>query len=476
MQEDKKDSTAEKPGEHGTPTQVFYDEHKPILILRSAVIQVVAGPDTGKSCQLQLHRVSVGTCKDNDLVLTDSLVSRHHAEFQVHDQGYLVRDLDSTNGSFFRGARVHEADLGPGAELRIGDTVLRIERGEDCTHSVSTKQAFGSLIGTSRAMQEVFGVLTAVAPLDATVMILGETGTGKELVAEELHQHSPRRNHNFIIVDCGSIPSTLIESELFGHVKGSFTGALTDKAGAFEKASGGTIFLDEIGELPLGMQTRLLRVLDKRTIKRVGGLDPISVDIRVVAATNRDLEQLVAEEKFRKDLFYRLNVIHLRLPSLRERREDIPLIARHLLWKAGCPNPNAVLSSKVMEVLATRQWPGNVRELRNVIERAMVLSDGAVLQLGSAPDITPSSAVDSGGPAPDALTGESWLGRAMPKDLLNRPYKVAKEVLLQQFEFLFLNHLLDRHGDNIKRIAEDAGVDRALIRKLLRKHGLRSET
>ncbi len=454
------------PGEgQESPTQVHYDnEGQAVLVLRAATLRVVSGPDDGACVALDLRRMRVGTAADNDLVLTDPSVSRHHLEFQVRDQGYQVRDLDSTNGSFFRGARISEAHLGAGAELRLGDSVLRIERGEECSRVVKARKTFGTIIGNCRPMQEVFGLLAAVAPTDTTVLINGETGTGKELVAEELHRQSARRGREFVVVDCGAIPAQLIESELFGHVKGAFTGAVNSRPGAFENSSGGTVFLDEIGELPLEMQTRLLRVLDKRTIKRVGSHDQRPVDIRVVAATNRDLPEMIQEGAFRQDLYYRLSVVQIQLPPLRQRRPDIPLLARHFLWQSGCPNPEQVLGPEVLEALSTRQWPGNVRELRNVIERAAILADGSPLAAGG--EQAPAAATQ------DAAPSDRWLSGALSDEVLNQPYKVAKEQLLHEFELLYLGRLVERHGPNISRVAADADVDRHLVRKLLRKHDM----
>jgi len=457
-------------------TLVRTREGRGSIVLRAGALTVAAGPDAGTRCSLKLRRTRVGSAEDNQLVLTDPLVSRHHLEFQIQDRGYLVRDLDSTNGTHFRGARLGEALVGPGAELRLGDTVLRVERGDELSIDVAGQQDFGSLVGTSPAMQEVYGLLAAVAPTDTTVLILGPTGTGKELVAEELHCNSPRKDHGFVVVDCGSIPGNLIESELFGHVKGAFTGALNTQPGAFERAQGGTVFLDEVGELPLELQTRLLRVLDRRTVKRVGDTAPREVDIRVVAATNRDLAAQVAEGQFRSDLFYRLSVVQIRLPQLRDRLTDIPQLARHFLWQAGCQDPEQVLTEELLQIFASRKWRGNVRELRNVIERATVLADGAQLQVEEASLAAPAPqqpqrADASGDAAAPQDHRRPWV---VSPALLERPYKTAKDELLLQFELLYLQRQVELHGDNISRIAADAGVDRQLVRKLLRRHGLRS--
>jgi DNA-binding NtrC family response regulator len=452
-----------------SPTEILYERQQPILVLRSAVLRVTVGADAGASCALSCSRVVVGSAEDNDLKLSDPKVSRHHLEFQVRDRGFLLRDLQSTNGTFYRGARVSEALVGQGAEVRLGSTVLRLERGPETSEVVGCKRQFGSLIGSSQAMQQVYGLLAAVAPTDTTVLIEGETGTGKELVAEELHRHSPRRERPFDVVDCGGLPGELIESELLGHERGAFTGAVADREGVFERARGGTVFLDEIGELPLALQSRLLGVLERRTIRRVGGNLPRKVDFRLVAATNRDLHREVREGRFRQDLYYRLAVVRVVVPPLRERAEDIPPLARHFLWQAGCADAESVLTAELLRVLRSRSWPGNVRELRNVIERATILVDGSDL-VGDAPliELKPSSPRESAAApavdAPPALT--------FPPSYLEMDYKAVKELLLDQFEAQYLGRLVGMHGTNISYIARDAGVDRHLIRKLLRKHDL----
>ena len=312
-----------------SPTQVIYADREALLVFRATVLRVLAGPDAGRSVELPAARATVGSAADNDLVLRDESVSRHHLEIQVHDRGYLVRDLDSTNGTYYRGARIREALLRVSGEIRLGATVLRFEQGKEHSGSVSARASFGRLVGSAPAMQKVYGVLAAVAPTDVTVLIEGETGTGKELVAEQLHRQSARASYPFSVIDCGALSESLIESELFGHEKGAFTGAVGERVGIFEKTRGGTVFLDEIGELPLHLQTRLLRVLDQRTIRRVGSNVQRKVDVRLVAATNRKLDGEVAQGRFRQDLFYRLTVARVQLPALRDRPDDIRLLAHH---------------------------------------------------------------------------------------------------------------------------------------------------
>ncbi|MBW2732836.1 MAG: sigma 54-dependent Fis family transcriptional regulator [Deltaproteobacteria bacterium] len=461
-------------------TRIVYRGGRPTLVQQQAILRVVRGPDEGASCSLRRERARVGTADAADLRLSDDKVSRAHLEIQVQDAGFCVQDLGSTNGTFYRGARVKEVMLGSGAEIRVGESTLRVEPAGTHSQVIKAQGSFGEMVGQAPSMQRVYGVLEAVAPTDVTVLIEGETGTGKELVAEQVHRSSPRCHHALCVVDCGALPSQLIEAELFGHERGAFTGAVTERDGLFQRAHKGTLFLDEIGELPLGLQSRLLRVLEKKTIRRVGSSVERRVDVRVIAATNRELEEEVEKGTFRADLFYRLAVVRVRLPALRERREDIRLLIRHFLWEAGCPDPDAVLRPDVLEALTARRWSGNVRELRNVVERAMLLSDGFEL-----PEEVPSEAsseacslacfVAKAELASDAAEQAHWLARSIPPGYLSRDYKLAKELLLNDFEQLYLRRLLEEHGRNISKLAAVAGIDRRMVRKLLHKHGLDRE-
>jgi DNA-binding NtrC family response regulator len=299
-------------------------------------------------------------------------------------------------------------------------------------------------------MREAFTLLERLAPGESDVLIQGETGTGKEGCAEGIHAGSKRSKGPFIIVDLAGIAPSLIESELFGHVKGAFTGAHVDRAGAFERAEGGTVFLDEVGELPPEIQPRLLRVLERRQVKRVGANDYRTVDVRVVAATHVDLEGAVKAGKFREDLFHRLAVLRVTLPPLRERLEDIPLLVDTMLERMG--RPPSALSEQTRALLAQYPWPGNVRELRNVIERVVNMGEEALPDMGPAP-------VDK--PRPASVTPEVEL-----------PFKEAKERLIEGFERDYLKSLIERCEGNISRAAREAGIARLYVRKLLKKHGL----
>lgn len=321
---------------------------------------------------------------------------------------------------------------------------------------------FDKLVGKSAGMREVYRLLAHAAELDITVLITGETGTGKELAARAVHYHSARRERAFVAVNCGALPAELVESELFGHVKGAFTGAVHTKAGLFEEADGGTIFLDEIGELPLAVQVKLNRALQEKEIRRVGDLTPIRVDVRVIAATHRDLKAEAQAGRFREDLFYRLHVFPVGLPPLRERREDIPLLAAHFLEKHGRAHGRelAGFELEALRALTSYPWPGNVRELENAVERAVVVAEPPRIQLEDLP--------------PDVRAAPS--GRTLPNDLLIRiPYREAVEMARDRISREYLSALLRAFGGNVTRAAERAGIERESLHRLLKRYGIRSD-
>jgi two-component system, NtrC family, response regulator GlrR len=366
----------------------------------------------------------------------------------------LLSDLDSTNGTLLGAVGVRQVILGEGpVELRLADTVLRIAPlGEEEEIPLERGDRFGSVLGKSAAMRELFHKLARASAQDVTILLEGETGTGKELLAREIHQHSPRRDRPFVIIDCGAIPATLIESELFGHARGAFTGAAGERAGAFEEAHRGTIFLDEIGELDLGMQPRLLRALESGQVKRLGEAAHRKVDVRIIAATHRDLERAVNHAIFRADLFYRLAVVRLRVPPLRERPEDIEPLAQHLLAEAsrrfGLDGPPP-LSPAALQQIVTHRWPGNVRELRNFCERLVALSGDR-----EAPPAAP--------PSRDAVGRER-------RPLLQE----AKAEWVARFDVQYLTRLLERCQGNVAEAARRSGIDRVHLFRLIKKYGLR---
>jgi len=314
------------------------------------------------------------------------------------------------------------------------------------------------IVGTSPALIKVLKTIKKVAPSNANVLLLGESGTGKELMARTIHLNSTRCDGPFIPVDCASLPETLLESELFGYERGAFTGALSTRPGIFEYANGGTIFLDEVGELSPSLQAKLLRVLQERQFRRVGGRQLIQVDVRVISATNQDLIQAVRDGRFRKDLYYRLNVVPIHLPPLRERKEDIKPLVRHFLryFSQRDHRPLREVSQAAMELLERYPWPGNVRELQNVMERAVSLAEGEVI-------------------LPEDLPEEVRKGRVPPIEdeiPLDLPFEEAKERWIELFERRYLRELLERTGGNISQAARMAGVNRKTIHRLLKKHGL----
>jgi DNA-binding NtrC family response regulator len=415
-------------------------------------LEVTAGPGKGAAKVVSDGLVRVGSGDTCDLVIADPRISRLHVEIEISPTGLHVRDLGSKNGTFLYGTRVGEIDLPvAGGSLVLGDSELALRPDDEPDPLVpSLRDRCGRLVGTSQMMRTLFAQIERVARSDATVLIHGETGTGKELVAEALHDLGPRAKRAFVVVDCGAIPRELIESELFGHVRGAFTGANADRRGAFERAHGGTIFLDEIGELGLELQPKLLRVLEARTLKPVGGDKPIEVDVRVVAASLRDLRAEVARKGFREDLFFRLSVVELDVPALRDHLSDLPLLVDHFLRELGAPP----LGADSLAILQRFDWPGNVRQLRNVIERAIALAgDGA-------PAVRPEDLI-----APSA--------ELSPSKLFSLPYKIAKDEMLARFTRDYLEALLGRHGGNVSAAAREAKIDRNWIVALAKRHGVR---
>jgi two-component system response regulator HydG len=346
---------------------------------------------------------------------------------------------------------------------RAADRKRLIDRNRQLETQLAELAGRHGLVGVSAPMREVARMIDAVAYSAATVLVTGESGTGKELVARALHQKSSRRSHTFVALNCGALTETLLESELFGHVKGAFTGAQRDQKGLFEAADGGTIFLDEIGDIPLSTQVRLLRVLQEGEMKRVGSAESVKVDVRVIAATHRDLPKLVKAGKFREDLFYRLNVIAIPLPPLRDRIEDVPLLAHHFLkrYAERLGKKIRTLSPQAVELLGGYRWPGNVRELENAVERAVVLCRGDTI---------------SGAELPPSITGRTApLVREVPQNgdeqaWLAQSYATAKENALRRFERSYVELLMRACDSNISAAARKAGMDRSNFKRVLRKY------
>ncbi|MBA3394786.1 MAG: sigma 54-dependent Fis family transcriptional regulator [Deltaproteobacteria bacterium] len=448
-------------------TQLLTDDASGLLVERTFRLRVVSGPDQGKEHVLDEGTTMVGTHTDNDLVLTDATVSRYHLEIRVRRDGIEIRDLETTNGTKHGGARVGSVVLSGQARLRLGKHTEMDVEPIDTSVDLETWHGdrFGDVLGTTQPMQRLFALLSRAAPTEATILLHGETGTGKEAIAEAVHQRSRRSRGPFVVVDCGSIPHELIASELFGHAKGSFTGAGADKQGLIEAANQGTLFLDEIGELAIDLQPQLLRVLDRRQVRRVGETQSVDVDIRVIAATHRDLRAMVRAGQFREDLYYRLAVVATHVPPLRERKGDIPALAAWFADKMG--RGGWAQSSALLDQLVNHDWPGNVRELRNVVERALSLGHSASSQwLGDLADSGPRGAVA------DAEGLEDSGKRPSNPDVLELPFKEAKAALVESFERDYLTALLARHKGNISRAAAEAGIDRNYIHRLVKKYGL----
>jgi DNA-binding NtrC family response regulator len=327
---------------------------------------------------IDLPHVRIGSAPNNDLTIFDPSVSRYHCELRHTDAGFLLRDLGSTNGTVVAGLRVKEAVIQDEVIIQLGRSTIRFLPGQEETCVDPSKDVrFGELVGRSQPMRDIFGILQKVSGTDLTVTIQGETGTGKDLVAKAIHDASPRTEGPFVVFDAGAVASNLIESELFGHEKGAFTGATEQRKGAFERADGGTLFIDEIGELALELEPKLLRALEQREVQRVGGAKRIPVDVRVVCATNKTLADEVRHGRFRDDLYFRISVVVLSLPPLRDRREDIELLVEAFLRRG---EPKMTAAQEAVSVLQNYDWPGNVRELRNVIETARAMCSEEVLR------------------------------------------------------------------------------------------------
>jgi DNA-binding NtrC family response regulator len=423
----------------------------------SLTIQVTMLSGSRKGATFALTQtLRIGKAPDNDIVLTDDTVSRHHCELVRVADGILIRDLGSTNGTRVGGARVQEGTFPPGTILKVGEVEIGLRPAPQKLDVLpSDKTSFGPAIGHSVAMRTIFALLEKIAPTEATVLLEGETGTGKDVLARAIVQGSKRANKPFVVVDCGAVSYSLIESELFGHERGSFTGAVAMRQGAFELADGGTVFLDEIGELPLDVQPKLLRVLEMREFRRVGGNKTIHTDVRVIAATKRDLAREVGAGKFREDLYFRLAVVPVTVPPLRMRRDDIRPLVESIVSESGM-----TLSNETVDSLLAHDWPGNVRELRNVLERAIYMSKGSGTgELGA---ISFPVAASSGDSFFQFEAGAS--------------YRDTRAKYDSEFEIRYVKWLLGRHGGNVSAAAREAKMDRKHLYDMAKKHGLREDS
>jgi transcriptional regulator with PAS, ATPase and Fis domain len=412
--------------------------------VRTVTLHVTKGPDAGRSVRVDQPTFAIGVGDAADFRLTDPGVSREHLRLVLGPGGVLLRDAGSKNGTFLGSARIHELTLTGDAAVSLGGTVIAIAVAPDATVlPMSANEHFGDAIGTSAIMRHLFASLERAAASELTILLEGESGVGKDLLARAIHARSPRAEGPFVVLDCGAIPENLIESELFGHERGAFTGADRARRGVFEEATGGTLFLDEIGELPLEMQPKLLRVLEQREVRPLGGQTSRPVDVRVLAATNRRLSEASRTGEFRSDLFYRLAVVRATLPPLRERAEDILPIARRML-RALKNDPAADFPDDFASMLAAYPWPGNVRELRNVVERHAAL--GVHDSLFAQADAVVTSADD---------------------ELARLPYHEARRRVVDRFEEVYVARVLERADGVVSRAADLAGVSRPSLYRML---------
>jgi transcriptional regulator with GAF, ATPase, and Fis domain len=440
----------------GPPTQttrVLVRDGETLRVLRTCTVEIVSGPDAGTRARLDRPLFRIGSHATNDLVLGDTTVSKHHLELAVVADGYRVTDLDSSNGTLLGSARVGELTVLDPITLSLGTTVLRIVPGDDEAELPASPRAqFGGVLGRSAVMRELFAQLDAVAAADSSLLLEGETGVGKEQIAEAVHRQSPRARAPFVVVDCGAVVGELMEAELFGYVRGAFSGADRARKGLLESAHGGTLFLDEVGELSPPLQAKLLGVLERRRVVPIGATSGRALDVRVIAATNRNLAREANRGRFRADLFYRLAVVRLQVPPLRERKEDIPQLVQAFLDQLRARYGERIppsLSAVALSKMVAYDWPGNVRELRNAVERAAL----KIQPFDAA--ATPTDEREAAPPPP-------------PADAFFR----RRDDALETFEKQYFTELLARAQSNLSQAARLAGLDRRYLHRILRRLGL----
>jgi DNA-binding NtrC family response regulator len=445
--------------EHELPTSILGSQQRaePTLGYRMAV---VSGPGVGTTRAIEASEFRIGKAAQNDLTLPDPTVSRFHCVIETTVQGLRLRDLGSTNGTQVAGCFVESAYLSVLVPIQVGASTLKIFSDKTSVKDLAVvASSDAQMLGCSPVIRQISNILPRVAESGATILLEGETGTGKTLLAQMIHKAGSRPDGPFVVVDCGSIPAGLIESELFGHERGSFTGAVERQIGAFEAAHGGTIFLDEIGELPLEMQPKLLRALEERTFKRVGSTKSIPIRARVIAATNRDLPLAVGQGTFRADLYYRLDALRLRLPSLRDRLEDVPALVE-LFARRGRATVDEVFLDGLQRSLCKRQeWPGNIRELRNTVEKAILLDDFS--PGGDAPTADLLATLRSPVEAAGQLAVDFEAGMS---------FRHAKDQALSEWEGHYLSALVRHTQGNLSRAARLAQMDRSHLRDLLKRY------
>jgi transcriptional regulator with GAF, ATPase, and Fis domain len=415
-------------------------------------LTVVEGPDTGRAFELDASapsRLLVGTSPACSIKLTDPTVSRRHAAFEpTPKRSYRLNDLGSTNGTVVDGVRIGEAFVRGGELIRFGSTAVRLDTtiAESAEPALPSAMRFGRTLGASVAMRRLYPLCERLAKARVPVIIEGETGTGKEVLAESLHEMGGAKGP-FVVFDCTTVSPNLVEAELFGHVRGAFTGADRNRAGVFEEADGGTLLIDEIGDLELSLQAKLLRVIDRSELRRVGAQQTTKVDVRVLAATRRDLDKEVAAGRFRDDLFHRLAVARIELPPLRERHGDVPLLVKQFVQEMG---GDLSLTSEILARFGDYTWPGNVRELRNLVARYVALGADAD------PPGPPSRMPAITRPPPASVdAAEDWLDTLVARDV---PFPIARRRVVEEFERRYVGAILARHNGNVAQAAKASGL------------------
>ncbi len=440
------------------------------------VLEVATGPEQGKRLEVGSGRLLVGTSPACDLVLTDERVSRRHLALSIEGALLRVEDLSSTNGTFTNELRITGAYLKGGETITVGKTLLLVSAAPAVPDKTPRAVAFGRVLGTSSAMQRVYAMARKLAASDIPCTIEGETGTGKEQLAEAIHEMSPRAKGPFIVFDCTAVPGNLMESALFGHEKGSFTGASGARQGVFEQANNGTLFIDEIGDLDLALQPKLLRAIQRGEVQRVGGNGWIKTNVRILAATRRDLDREVQDGRFRDDLFFRLAVARIELPALRERGGDVELLARSF-WASLGPSVGP-FPNEFLERYRGHPWPGNVRELLNTVVRWQALGEmGLEPREEDAPDrlrasepataTGPTAAHDpSDAPVPSMRPKDDFVARLIRDDV---PFSKARQLAALDFERRYVKSVLEKFGGNVTKAAQASGIGRRYFHMLLAK-------
>jgi two-component system, NtrC family, response regulator GlrR len=459
------DQALVEPDAHLTSTLHQVDDHS--VLVPNIRITLASPPRPDVSATLGLEPFVLGSGVGSDFIVADRQVSRRHCELKLTPRGIVLRDLGSKNGTFIDHVPIIEAILDFGRVARIGNSQFKASTmGSPSVVPLSMGGRFGEAVGNSIVMRALFAKLERASATSETILLLGESGTGKEVLARAVHDASPRRNGPFVVLDCGAVTPSLLEAELFGHTRGAFTGAATARVGLLEEAGHGTLFIDEIGEMPLELQPKLLRALEAREIRRVGSTEARPLHARVIAATHRNLRANIANGSFREDLYYRLAVVEMHVPALRDRKEDIPLLVEHLLQKQQPGIRASAFPQHAMNLLMAHDWPGNVRELRNVVTRLLLFPD----LVGDIFDNMGRRIADRGPPSPPSDS------HGNVQALLKLSLKEMREVALEQIEARYLAEKQRLHRFNISRMAEDIGVSRTLLYRLLERHGLRPKS